>query len=223
MADHVRECFLEYAKQCRANILVQRRLRKISVQLAFNAGAILKLIRLPLKGSGQTQVVQHTGPQFRRYPAYCLNGRVDVRNQRPGLLDECLLMVVQLAGQPGKVEFATRQRLAQLVMHLAGNSCPFLFPHCLQIHRKRAQLRMRLPQLLLSFPVLRPIFGLTQRAVDRGHQSRQTRFQHIIRGAAFQSFDRDFLAHGARHKNKWYSGTLLQSDLQRVMAIEPGE
>lgn len=80
-------------------------------------------------------------------------------------------------------------------MHFTRNPCSFFLTNRLQINRKRPQLFVRFPQLLLGPPMRRALLRFSERAVHRGQKPRQTRFQDIIGRPALQSLNSYLFAH----------------------------
>jgi hypothetical protein len=133
MSNDVRERLLEDPEKRGAEILVEQRFSDIGVHITFDSRAGLKIIGLPFQGSCQAQVVQDRWAQFAGNAADGLNRGIDVSREGPSLIDERPEVARQSARNPGQIQFATCQCLAEFIMHLARNPSSLLFPDCLKI------------------------------------------------------------------------------------------
>jgi len=103
-------------------------------------GAHLKLIRpaIPARPPQPKDDPEFPGPQFRRNPAYHLESSESIWfGQRFRSSPASGLQVFffrQFAGDPTKGPTCNRSSAwAQFIVHLPGNACSLLLPHCLQI------------------------------------------------------------------------------------------
>jgi len=126
----------------------------------------------------------------------------------------------QFARNPGKVQLATGQCLAEFVMHFSRDPRSFLLPDRLQINRQLTQALVRFAKLLLRAAMLGPFLRFSNCPVHRRHKSAEPRFKHIIGRAAFQCFNRDFFSHSSRHKNEGRVRALFPRNFQRSVTIE---
>ena len=62
VADHIRQRLLKNAEESRVDIRLQGQFAYFGENVAFDSGARLEFIRLPLQRCRQPQVIQNTGP-----------------------------------------------------------------------------------------------------------------------------------------------------------------
>ena len=74
VADDIGERLLENPEKGRAEVLLQKGIPKIAVDIAPNPGAVLKFVGLPFQGGHQSQMIQDARPQLAGDAANHLDG-----------------------------------------------------------------------------------------------------------------------------------------------------
>src|SRR5258706_2095910 len=119
VAGDVGERFLENAEERGRARAAERDVFEPRGQLAFDPGALLKLVDLPFDRRGEPQIVQDARPELGRDAAHGPDGLIHQRQHRIGFLPERLLIPGQLFAHPRQVHLESGERLAELVVDLA--------------------------------------------------------------------------------------------------------
>src|ERR1700756_1409316 len=97
--------------------------------------------------------------------------------------------------------------------HLFGREVP-LPPANMREALRLGQIYLASAQRPLSSFAFGALLGLSQGALYRWREPRQSCLQNIVRRAAFERFDRQVLANRAGHKNERYTGTSGEGGLK---------
>src|SRR5258708_4277338 len=187
----VGERLLEDAEEGRVQVGIERGIvPQRAGHVALDAGAALEFVGLPFERGDEPQIIENAGAQLRRDPAHRLDGGVNVPGHGLDLVVERPLADGLPAREPREVQFQAGERLAEFVMHLAGDAGALLLAHILQIDGEGAQLLVGFAQAFLRAFPLGALAGLAQRAVHRRHELRKPGLEHVVRGAALEGFDR---------------------------------
>ena len=157
MSRNVGERFLEDAEHRGGPAWVQRGLSLGKVHLAFDAGARGELARLPFDRGAKAEFVQHAGTELGGHPLDTLGGAVDDRPHVVELAPELRRGCRNPLLEPEHVDLQGRERLAQLVVDLAGDTGALRFAGRLEPGGQAAQLRTVTVQLRVRLLPLRDV------------------------------------------------------------------
>ena len=134
-----------------ATLAVQARVdRRERAHGARGPGARLELLRLPLDGRDEPEVVEHAGAKLGGDPPYLLDDLVGHLRHRRQLRQQRLLRELarlRATDDPGDVHLERGERLPELVVDLARNAGALVLAHRLDVRRELAELVLQLPAL----------------------------------------------------------------------------
>ena len=166
VSDHIREGFLENAKEGGVQFRIANVLTDSGSNAAWDAALFLEFAGLPFQCGGQTGAVEETGAQFGGNASDGMDGFVDVAEHGAGLFAQFVAVVGKPGGEPGKPELESCEGLAKLVMHLTSDAGAFLFANVLEMDGEGAELLVGLPEHVFGPAAFAPFTRLTHGPLD---------------------------------------------------------